>query len=64
MNRVLLPENNEAWLGWPPSQTRKKQARIKKLLTGRAAFGNRLVGLRFALPVSLGYNFEHEPEGR
>jgi hypothetical protein len=50
MNRALPPENDEGWLGWPPSQTQKKQS--ERLLTDRAALGNPLVGVQFALPVA------------
>jgi hypothetical protein len=59
MNRVLPPENDEGWLGWHPSQTQRKEA--ERLLTDRAALGNPLVGVRFALPVSPGYHFEPGP---
>ena len=62
MNRVLPPENDKGWLGWHPSQTQRKEA--ERFLTDRSALGNPLVSLRFALPVSLGYNFEHEPGRR
>ena len=62
MNRVLPSENDGGWLGSPPSQTQKKQ--LERLLTDRAALGNPLVGLWFALPVSLGYNFRARAGGR
>ena len=61
MNRVLPPENDEGWLGRHLSQTQKKQA--EKLLTDRAALGNPLVDVRFALPISPGYYLEHGPGG-